>query len=209
MSDSLPPHGLQPTRLLCPRDFPGKSPGVGCHWLLPFISSSACMSIPVSQFIPRPHQLVSLNYFLYVWLHFCFANRSICTIFLDSTYKLYYTKSFSFRFTLLSMTISRSIHVVANGIISSSSFFFFGWEIFHSVQFSQPLSCVQLFGTPWTAARQVSQSISNFQSFLKLSPLSHWSHPTIWSSVIPFSCCLQSFPASGSFQMSQLFASGG
>ena len=41
------------------------------------------------------------------------------------------------------------------------------------------------------------------------SLLSRWSHPTISSSVIPFSSCLQSFPASGSFQMSQLFASGG
>ena len=39
--------------------------------------------------------------------------------------------------------------------------------------------------------------------------LSRWCHPTISSSVIPFSSCLQSFPASGSFQMSQLFASGG
>ena len=40
-------------------------------------------------------------------------------------------------------------------------------------------------------------------------PLSLWCHPTIPSSVIPFSSCLQSFPASGSFLMSQLFASGG
>ena len=48
-------------------------------------------------------------------------------------------------------------------------------------------------------------------------PLSRWCHPTISSSVFPFSClqsfffffpCLQSFPASGSFLMSQLFASG-
>ena len=34
MSDSLRPHGLQPLRLLCPWDFPGKSTGVGCHCLL-------------------------------------------------------------------------------------------------------------------------------------------------------------------------------
>ena len=34
MSDSLQPHGLQPTRLLCPWDFPGKSTGMGCHFLL-------------------------------------------------------------------------------------------------------------------------------------------------------------------------------
>ena len=40
-------------------------------------------------------------------------------------------------------------------------------------------------------------------------PLSWWCHPTISSSVIPFSSCPQSFPASGSFQMSQLFSSGG
>ena len=40
-------------------------------------------------------------------------------------------------------------------------------------------------------------------------PLSRWCHPTILSSVIPFSSCLQSFPASGSFQRSQLFAWGG
>ena len=40
-------------------------------------------------------------------------------------------------------------------------------------------------------------------------PLSLWCHPTISSSVIPFSSCLQSFPASWSFPMSQLFASGG
>ena len=40
------------------------------------------------------------------------------------------------------------------------------------------------------------------------SPLSQWCHPTISSSVIPFSSCLQSFPASGSFPMSWLFASG-
>ena len=40
-------------------------------------------------------------------------------------------------------------------------------------------------------------------------PLSQWCHPTISSSVVPFSSLLQSFPASGPFQMGQLFASGG
>ena len=40
-------------------------------------------------------------------------------------------------------------------------------------------------------------------------PLSWWCHPTISSSVVPFSSCPQSFPASGSFLMSQLFAWGG
>ena len=40
-------------------------------------------------------------------------------------------------------------------------------------------------------------------------PLSRWCHPTISSTVVPFSSCPQSFPASGSFLMSQLFLSGG
>ena len=40
-------------------------------------------------------------------------------------------------------------------------------------------------------------------------PLRQWYHPTISSSVTPFSSCLQSFPASGSFPMSQFYASGG
>ena len=40
-------------------------------------------------------------------------------------------------------------------------------------------------------------------------PLSQWCHPTISSSVVPFSSCLQSFPASGSSQMSQFFTPGG
>ena len=45
--------------------------------------------------------------------------------------------------------------------------------------------------------------------YLNSSPLSQWCHLTISSSLVPFSFCLQSFPASGSFQMSQFFASGG
>ena len=44
---------------------------------------------------------------------------------------------------------------------------------------------------------------------LNSCPLSRWCHPTISSSVIPFPSCLQSFPASGFFPMSQLFVSGG
>ena len=73
----------------------------------------------------------------------------------------------------------------------------------------QLLSHVQLFEIPWTAARQASLSITISQSLLKLWPLSRWCHPIISSSVIPFSSHPQSFPASGSYQVSQLFPSGG
>ena len=51
--------------------------------------------------------------------------------------------------------------------------------------------------------------LSTLGAYLNLCPSHWWWHPTILSSVIPFSSRLQSFPALGSFQMSQLFASGG
>ena len=55
-----------------------------------------------------------------------------------------------------------------------------------------------------------SLSFTISQSLLKNScPLSRWCHPTISSSIVPFSSCPKSLPASRSFQMSQLFASGG
>ena len=75
----------------------------------------------------------------------------------------------------------------------------------------QLLSCVQLFAMPWTRARQASLPITNSQNLLlsiDSCPLSRWCHPTISSSAIPFSSHLQSFPASGSFTMSQFFSPG-
>ena len=62
---------------------------------------------------------------------------------------------------------------------------------------------------PMDSACQASLSFTISQSLLKLMSLSWWCHPTISSSVVPFSFCLQSFPASGSFPMSRLFASRG
>ena len=76
----------------------------------------------------------------------------------------------------------------------------------------QSQSDVRLFATPWTAAHQASLSLTVFRvcsNLSKFAPLSWGCHPTISFSVIPFSSCLQSFPASGSFPISQLFASGG
>ena len=69
-----------------------------------------------------------------------------------------------------------------------------------SYQFSsvQSLGHVRLFVTPWIAACQASLSITNSN----LCPLSRWCHPIISSSVIPFSSCLQSFPASVQFSHS-------
>ena len=71
----------------------------------------------------------------------------------------------------------------------------------------QSLTHVRLFETAWTAACQASLSPTP-GVYSNSLPLSWWCHPTISSSVIPFSSCLQSFTASGSFPMSQFFASG-
>ena len=84
-------------------------------------------------------------------------------------------------------------------------------ELITNLWFSsvQSLSHVRLFATPWTTAHQASLSITNSWSLLNSCPLSGWCHPTISSSVVPFSSCPQSLPASESFPKSQLFAWGG
>ena len=80
------------------------------------------------------------------------------------------------------------------------------WEYFHYFIVIQSLCHIWLFVTTWTAAC----SPSLFPRVCSNScPLSWWCHPMIWSSVIPFSSCSQSFPASGSLPMSWLFVSGG
>ena len=78
---------------------------------------------------------------------------------------------------------------------------------FNSVQFSHSVMS-QLFAIP-TAAHQASLSITNSQSLLKLMSVESVVPSNISSSVVPFSFRLQSFPASGPFQMSQFFTSGG
>ena len=85
------------------------------------------------------------------------------------------------------------------------------WTHMHSVQFSsvQSLSRVWLFATPWTAAHRPPCPSPTPGVYPNSCPLSQWCHPTISSSVVPFSSCPQSFPASMSFQMSQPFASSG
>ena len=70
-------------------------------------------------------------------------------------------------------------------------------EIMYAFVVVQSLSCVWLFATPWTKhARLPCPSLSP-RACLNSSPLSQWCHPTISSSVIPFSSCPQTFPASG------------
>ena len=84
--------------------------------------------------------------------------------------------------------------------------FYYLNNFFSSVQ---SLSRVRIFATPFTAACQAFLSITNSRSLLKLMSIESVIPSTISSPVVPFSSCLQTFPASGSFPMSQFFTSGG
>ena len=79
---------------------------------------------------------------------------------------------------------------------------------FSSAQFS----CSVMPDSLWPHGLQHTRPPSPLptpEAYSNSCPLSHWCHPTISFSVIPFSSCFQSFPASESFHMSQFFASGG
>ena len=80
--------------------------------------------------------------------------------------------------------------------------------MFSSVQFSRSVvsDSLQLHGLQHARSPCPSPTAGVYPHSC---PLSQWCHPTISSSVIPFSSCLQSFPTSGFLQMSQFFASGG
>ena len=79
--------------------------------------------------------------------------------------------------------------------------------LFNSCAVVQSLCHIRLFVTPWTAACQASLSFTISGGLLKLMSMSQWYHPTITSSIVPFSSCLLSFPVSVSFPMTWLFAS--
>ena len=81
------------------------------------------------------------------------------------------------------------------------------WTLF-SVQFSRSVVSDSLWPHGLQHARPPCPSPTP-GLYSNSCPLSQWCHPTILSFVIPFSSCLQSFQASGSFPMSQFFASGG
>ena len=117
-----------------------------------------------------------------------------------------FQEDFTSRFILLNVTYtntsSPSRHTAT--FVITSVFMF----CFSSVQFSHSVVPDSLWPHQRQHARPPCPSPTP-RVYPKSCPLSRWCHPTILSSVVPFSSCPQSFPASGSFQMSQLFASGG
>ena len=84
----------------------------------------------------------------------------------------------------------------------------FNITIFSSVQFSHSVVSDSLQPHESQHARPPCPSPTP-RVYSKSCPSSRWCHPAISSSVVPFSSCPQSFPASGSFKMRQFFASGG
>ena len=70
-SDSLRPHGLQPIRLLCPWNFPGKSTGVGCHCLLQLVYRVTSNWDTLTEYIMKSHKML-LTEISYVQLDMCY-----------------------------------------------------------------------------------------------------------------------------------------
>ena len=84
----------------------------------------------------------------------------------------------------------------------------FSFNIISSVQFSHSVMSDSLWPHESQHARPPCPSPTP-RVYSNSCPSSQWYHPAISSSVVPFSSCSQSFPASGSFPMSQLFTRGG
>ena len=83
--------------------------------------------------------------------------------------------------------------------------------VMYGCEFSsvQSLNCVRLLPPHEPQHARPPCPLPTPRVHLNPRPSSRWCHPTVSSSVVPFSSCPQSFPASGSFQMSQLFTSSG
>ena len=115
--------------------------------------------------------------------------------------------TYSFFFTTESLFISfwctEKSQNMLTVVIIVLSFNFCGFVVF------QLLSRVSLFVTSWTAAHQISWSLTVSQSLLKLMFIESVMPSNISSSVILFSSCPQSFLVSGSFPVNGLFPSGG
>ena len=107
------------------------------------------------------------------------------------------------QFVIMNIPVNKMLNTI---ISIKIPFLFCGWIGFSSVQ---SLSRVWLYDLMDCSMPGLSVHHQLLESTPNSCPLSQWCHPTISSSVVPFSSCPQPFPASGSFQMSQLFSSGG
>ena len=107
--------------------------------------------------------------------------------------------------------LENSMDCIVQGVAKSrtwlNNFHWLTCKEYYSVQFSRSVMFDSLRPHGLQRARPPCPSPTP-RVHSNSCPLSRWCHPAISSSVVPFSSCHQSFPSSGSFQMSQLFASG-
>ena len=136
---------------------------------------------------------------------------------LDSLYSEFYTELYLFVLQCIILPPSAPTWTIApNSFLMPSLFFLFFFLLyiqFSSVQFSSvQFICSVVFNSLQLHGLQHSRPPCPSATpgiYPNSCPLSQWCHPTISSSVTPFSSCPQSFPASETFQMSQFFTSGG
>ena len=222
VSNSLRPHGLQHTRLLSP---PLSPLSQWCHLT---ISSSVapfsfCLhSFPASGSFPMSWLFTSGDKSTYI--HACVCTREcthMCTL---SLVQLFSTPRTIARQAPQSMGFPRQEYWrgllfpppgdLPDPVIEPTSPALTG-RFFTTEPPGKPyvavgvqaLNCVRLFVSPWTTTCQTSLSFTISWICSDSCPLSQWCPPALSYSVIPFSSCLQYFPASVSFPMSQPFAS--
>ena len=221
MSDSVRPHRRQPTRLPCPWDSPGKNTGVGCHFLLQCVKvksesevAQSTLSNPMDCSLPGSsvhgifqvrvlewgaiafseahawpgHKSKEINSKWHIWS----AKGGPIWILIDLN------EATNTQFPQMSKCFNPSVSLAQNSHDTCFS-------KFSSVQFSHSVVSDSLRPHDLQQARPPYSSPTP-GVYSNSCPVSRWCHPTIPSSVIPFSSCLQSFLASGSFPMSQLFA---
>ena len=196
MSNSVRPHRWQPTRLPRHWDSPGKNTGVGCHFLLQCVkvkseSEVAQLCLTLSDLMDCSLPGSSINGI--------FQARVLewGAIEIDIWY-WYFTVYGIQKDSLL-------IYLIIKEFEKKTKYFFLQ---FSSVQFSHSVVSDSL----WPHESQHARPPCPTQTpgvHSDSSPLSHWRHPAISSSGVPFSSCPQSLPATESFPMSQLFPWGG
>ena len=230
MSDSFSTPKTVAHQAPCPWNFPGKNTGVGCHFLLrgifPTQGLNPCLLHWQLDSLPLCHQLVGWQVGVG---EKCVLSRSSCVWVFATPWAIALQAPLSMGFSrqeywsglpcpppgdLPNPGIEPgSSALQANSLPSEQPGkpmdYILHQYLGENYSSIQSLSHVWLFVTPWTAARQSSLSITNSWVCSNSCPWSQWCHPTISSSVVPFSSCLQSFPASGSFPVSQFFTPGG
>ena len=113
-----------------------------------------------------------------------------------------------FCFSHKTVVTEEVLWTAAQNLSILETFFITAKPINLSVQFSHSVVSNSLWPDGLQHARLPYPSPTP-RAYSNSCPSSQWCHPTISSSVVPFSSCLQSFPASRSFPVSQFFASGG